>query len=145
MINRFGTGKPTEADGERGSGRKRRQLFGRRRLSSPAWRAASGAKPHPSTGKMLAVVVLLLFCCSAGHSSRSHRSTPHGALASGAKPPPSTGKMLAGVVLLFCCSAGLSSRRIFLRQSPTAIAAEAPSRGQAPPHSPQSSNCRLSS
>ena len=28
MINSCGTGKPTEADGERGSGRKRRQLFG---------------------------------------------------------------------------------------------------------------------
>ena len=65
MINSFRrmrTGKRTgdgEADGGRGSGRgtgKRTEaaaavravrLFGRRRLSSPAWPAASGAKPPP--------------------------------------------------------------------------------------------------
>ena len=80
MINSFGTGKPTEA-AESGSGRgKRRQLFGlfgcsavrlfglfgcsavrlfgqRRRLSSPAWPAASAAKPHPKEAA-------LLLCCS---------------------------------------------------------------------------------
>ena len=59
MINSFGTeadGEATEADGSgRGTG-KRRQLFGlfglfgRRRLSSPAWPAASGAKPPTAAG-----------------------------------------------------------------------------------------------
>ena len=58
MINSCGTGKPTEADGERerGSGRKRRQLFG-------------------------------LFGCS-GYSGGGGSPPPKGALASGAKPPP---------------------------------------------------------
>ena len=77
MINSFGTGKPTEADGSgRGTGKRTEAaaavrlfgcsavravrlfgLFGRRRLSSPAWPAASGAKPHPKEA------ALLLCCC----------------------------------------------------------------------------------
>ena len=104
MINSCGTGKPTEADGERGSGRKRRQLFGcsavravravrlfgcsavravrlfgcsavravrligRRRLSSPAWPAASVAKPPPQQEPAAAAATadsssLFLCCC----------------------------------------------------------------------------------
>ena len=76
MINSFGTGKPTEADGSgRGTGKRTEAaeavravrlfglfgcsavravrlfglfgLFGRRGLSSPAWPAASVAKPPP--------------------------------------------------------------------------------------------------
>ena len=65
MINSCGTGKPTEADGEResGSGRKRRQLFGLFGCSSsggsppPKGALASGAKPHPKEA------ALLLCCC----------------------------------------------------------------------------------
>ena len=71
MINSFGTGKPTEADGERGSGRKRQQLFGlfgRRRLSSPAWRLASAAKPHRSRSQQQQnpAAFFFLCCCFCG-------------------------------------------------------------------------------
>ena len=63
MINSFRRTGDGEADGGRGSGRgtgKRTEaaaavravrLFGRRRLSSPAWPAASGAKPPPAPRK----------------------------------------------------------------------------------------------
>ena len=78
MINSCGTGKPTEADGERerGSGRKRRQLFGlfglfgcsavrlfglfgRRRLSSPGRRRGERSEAPPQ--RSCSFVVLL--CC----------------------------------------------------------------------------------
>ena len=81
MINSFRrmrTGKRTgdgEADGGRGSGRgtgKRTEaaaavravrLFGRRRLSSPAWPAASGAKPPPQQEP---AAFFFLCCCFCG-------------------------------------------------------------------------------
>ena len=76
MINSFGTGKPTEADGSgRGTGKRTEAaaavrlfglfgcsgcsavravrlfgLFGRRRLSSPAWPAASGSEAPTAAG-----------------------------------------------------------------------------------------------
>ena len=132
MINSFGTGKPTEADGERGSGRKRRQLFGLfgwsgsisegegskpaagvrlvgRRLSSPAWPAASGAKPPPAprkahwraersptaAGASSSRIQQLSFSCAVVFAAVAYRrqrrglsSPPHGHRRAEAKPPP---------------------------------------------------------
>ena len=74
MINSFRRTGDGEADGGRGSGRgtgKRTEaaaavravrLFGRRRLSSPAWPAASGAKPPPQQEPAAFFFLCCCFC-----------------------------------------------------------------------------------
>ena len=85
MINSFGTGKPTEADGSgRGTGKRTEaaaavravRLFGRRRLSSPAWPAASGAKPPPQQEPAAFFFLCYCFCgCRLSAAAARAKST----------------------------------------------------------------------